>query len=136
MGRAAATLVGVLILALLAGGLTEVTLAIGHRGGISDDRAVRPRTSASPHATGSPKMSPTPTPTLTPTATPTATPAGPVAVTNGFVHMRAGKSTSTAILADLQAGTTVQLLPDSDSQWQQVQYNGLTGYIFKSYLRY
>jgi uncharacterized protein YgiM (DUF1202 family) len=50
--------------------------------------------------------------------------------------MRAGKSTSTAILMDLNGGTAVQLLSDSDAQWQQVQYNGLTGYIFKTYLAY
>jgi uncharacterized protein YgiM (DUF1202 family) len=138
--RIAATLSGVLILALLAGGLTEATLAVGHRNGISDDNLLRPRArqTKSPAPTTAPSAAPsqTPSPSPTPSPTPTATPAGPTATTNGFVHMRAGKSTSTAILTDLQAGTTVQLLSDSDAQWQQVQYNGFTGYIFKSYLHY
>jgi uncharacterized protein YgiM (DUF1202 family) len=65
-----------------------------------------------------------------------ATPAVRTAVTNSFVHLRAGKSIYTAILTDLNAGTRVQVLPDSDAQWQQVRYNGLTGYIFKLYLTY
>jgi uncharacterized protein YgiM (DUF1202 family) len=50
--------------------------------------------------------------------------------------MRAGKSTSFAILLDLNGGSTVELLSDSDAQWQQVRYNGQTGYIFKTYLVY
>jgi hypothetical protein len=50
--------------------------------------------------------------------------------------LRAGMSTSTAILTDLNGGTVVQLLSDSDAQWQQVRYNGQTGYIFKTYLIY
>jgi uncharacterized protein YgiM (DUF1202 family) len=73
---------------------------------------------------------------VTPAPQATSTPVGKVAVTNSFVHLRAGKSIYTNILTDLNAGTTVQLLPDSDAQWQQVQYNGLTGYIFKIYLTY
>jgi hypothetical protein len=50
--------------------------------------------------------------------------------------MRAGKSIYTNILTDFNAGVTVEVLPDSDAQWQQVRYNGLTGYIFKLYLTY
>jgi uncharacterized protein YgiM (DUF1202 family) len=128
---------GVLVLALLAVGLTEATLAVGHRGGIADDALLRPHTGV---------MTPTPTPSATATSSPTATPvvapsamptpAVRVATTNSFVHMRAGKSIYTNILTDLNAGTQVQLLPDADAQWQQVQYNGLTGYIFKTYLTY
>lgn len=138
MGRVAVILGGILVLALFAGGLTEATLAIGHRGAITDDSLLRPKASGAPKASPSPSASATPSATPTPTATPTpvATPVLPTATTNAFVHMRAGKSTSTAILADLNGGTVVQLLPDRDADWQQVQYNGLTGYIFRTYLAY
>jgi len=30
----------------------------------------------------------------------------------------------------------LQELPDSDSQWQQVMYNGTKGYVYKTYLVY
>jgi hypothetical protein len=138
MSRTAAILSGILVLALMAGGFTEATLAIGRRGGIADDTLLRPGTahspSPTPSASTSPKASVTPTPTAT--ATPSPTPAGPVATTNSFVHLRAGKSTSTAVLTDLDGGTAVRLLPDSDAQWQQVEFNGVTGYVFKTYLVY
>jgi len=141
MERVVATFGGVLVLALLAGGLTEATMALGHRGSLANDTALRPLTHTtakpSPTVSATPKPSATPAPTATPTPAPTATPvAAAVATTNSFVHMRAGKSTSTAILTDLNGGTQVQLLPDSDAQWQQVRYNNLTGYIFKTYLTY
>ncbi len=136
------TVCGVLVLALVAIGLTEATLALGRTNRTADDVLLRPLgLSSSP----TPSPSPTPTPTATPVATPVATPtpaptptpvAGPRATTNAFVHMRAGKSTSSAILIDLNGGTVVALLPDADSQWQQVRYNGLVGYIFKAYLAY
>jgi len=137
MGRVAATFGGVLVLAVVAGGLTEGTLALGRRGSLSNDAALRP--SPSPQAAvASPSPTPTPSPSPTPTATPTPTPTPAIATatTNSFVHLRAAKSTASAILADLNGGTVVQLLPDRDSQWQQVRYNGLTGYIFRSYLAY
>jgi uncharacterized protein YgiM (DUF1202 family) len=136
VGRVAATLGGVLVLAVCAGVLTEASLALGHRGGIVDDTLFRPAAHTSPSATPKPTPTPSKTPTLTPTVTPTPTPAGPVAVTNGFVHLRSAATTSSAILTDLQAGTTVHLLSYSDASWQQVSVNGFTGYIFKSYLRY
>jgi uncharacterized protein YgiM (DUF1202 family) len=139
VGRALVILSGVLLLALLAGGLTEATLAVGHLGGIADDTASRPAAKPKAVVSAGPTPSATAMPTVTPAPTPdpqAATPAGKVAVTNSFVHLRAGKSIYTNILTDLNAGTTVQLLPDSDAQWQQVQYNGLTGYIFKIYLTY
>jgi uncharacterized protein YgiM (DUF1202 family) len=86
----------------------------------------------------------TPAPVMTPPAAapaPVATPA-PAApavkttTTVSFVHMRQGKSTSTPILFDLDAGTTVILRDDSDSIWQGVTYQGKNGYIYKSYLQY
>lgn len=140
MGRVLVMLSGVLVLALLAGGLTEASLALGHHGRITNDLQVRPSQSLQPTATPTPIATPTPvltpSPALTATPTPVATPVTKRAVTNSFVHMRAGKSIYTNILVDLNANTPVVLLPDSDAQWQQVQYNGLTGYIFKTYLTY
>jgi uncharacterized protein YgiM (DUF1202 family) len=115
-------------------------MALGHNGSLTNDVLLRPSPSATAKPTPKPTVSVTPTVTPTPLVTPqpkaTPTPAAATATTNSFVHLRAGKSTSTAILTDLNGGTVVTLLPDSDSQWQQVQYNGLTGYIFKTYLTY
>jgi hypothetical protein len=139
MSRLLAILGGVLVLALVAGGLTEATLAFGHSGGIGDDVTLRPATKM-PGAKSTPSPKPTasvaatPVPTLAPTLAPT--PAGKTATTNSFVHLRASNSTSSAILANLDGGTVVQLLPYSDSLWQEVQYNGTTGYVYKSYLTY
>ena len=70
-------------------------------------------------------------------ATPTpAAPAIPTATTNSFVHLRAAKSVSSAILTDLNAGTTVQLGSDADATWQGVTYQGKSGYIYRAYLQY
>jgi uncharacterized protein YgiM (DUF1202 family) len=119
--------------------MTEATLAIGHRGSINDDTKERPVSTAK--ATVTPKATPKPSAAATPVSTPTPTPAatptpGPTVTTNAFVHMRADKSTSSAIIANLDGGTVLQELPDSDSQWQQVQYNGTKGYVYKTYLIY
>ena len=142
MSRIVAIAGGVLVLTLLAAGLTEATLAVGDRGRTSDDStpqvAPRPTVSAKPSAT--PVASTTPassaTPKATPVPTPAPTPSGPVATTNAFVHMRAAASTSSAILYNLNGGTVVELLTWSDSLWQEVQYNGTTGYIYRTYLAY
>lgn len=125
------------MLAVVAAGLAEATLAFGQVGRISDDAGVRHAVvTLTPKLTATPV--PTPAPTVTPTVAPTPVPTAvaPHAVTNSFVHLRQSNSTSSAILMDLNGGTIVTLLPYSDSQWQQVQYNGLTGYIFRSYLMY
>ena len=125
---------GVLILALMAAGLTEATLALGPHGRLTNSTALRPATpTPTPTATPTPTVVPTPTPTPVPTATPV-----PVrtATTNGFVHMRASNTTSSAILIDLNAGTRVELLAYSDNLWQQVRYSGYVGYIWKGYLAY
>jgi uncharacterized protein YgiM (DUF1202 family) len=137
MGRAVATLSGVLILALMAAGLTEATLALGHRGNITDDTAERPQ--ASPASV----MTPDATPKSTPFASPVAE-ASPSAMspptpslegtTNAFVHMRASESTSSAILFNLNSGTEVQILAGGNAQWQEVEYDGTSGYVFKTYL--
>ncbi len=135
MKRALFMALGIIALTLIAAGLTEATLAMGHRGDLTKDPVVH--TTVSPTPTATPSVTPpTVAPTPTPSATPTPTPVVPTATTNGFVHLRAGASTATAIVTDLNGGTTVTLGAYSDSQWQEVYYNGLHGYIFKSYLAY
>jgi uncharacterized protein YgiM (DUF1202 family) len=141
MQRVVATIGGVLVLALIAGGLAEATIASGHRGSLANDILLRPAASSKKVAAPIPTpptvgLVVTPKPTPSQAATTTPTPAVPTATTSSFVHMRAGESTSTAVIVDLNGGTTVQLLPDSNSQWQQVEYSGQTGYIFKTYLIY
>ena len=120
---------GVLILALLAAGFTEATLALGPHSSLTNDTALRP-------ASSTPTPTFMPSPTLAPTAVPTATPAPtstvPTATTTAFIHVRSGKSTTAPIVTDLNAGTVVELLSDSDTQWQQIRYGSITGYVFKS----
>jgi uncharacterized protein YgiM (DUF1202 family) len=123
---------GVLILALLAAGLTEATVALGPHGRIANDAALRPAT-PTPTPTPAPTAVPTPEPTPEPTATPVP---ARTATTNGFVHMRASNTTASAIIIDLNAGSKVELLAYSDNLWQQVRYSGYTGYIWKAYLAY
>lgn len=74
--------------------------------------------------------------TPAPAAVPVPEPVAPTATTKSFVRFRAGRSTSSAVLAELQAGTVVTLGSYSDVKWQQATYNGQTGYIAKVYLQY
>jgi hypothetical protein len=135
MGRAIATLTAVLILALLAGGLTEATLAYGH--GVGQDNFARPSSTTKPATSSTPKPTPVPaTPTPTPAATPVPTPSAATATTNSFVHMREGMSTSTAIILNLNADSVVTLLSGGDSTWQEVEYDGYQGYVYTTYLSY
>ena len=127
---------GALLLAVVAAGLAEATFAFGHFGRISDDVTIKPRATVSPTPSISPTPTLTPASTAAPTVTPVPTAVVPRAVTNAFVHLRQSNSTSSAILTDLNGGVTVELMTYSDAQWQQVRYNGLVGYIFKSYLTY
>ncbi len=136
MRRTGFILFGMLVLSLAAFGLAEVTLGLGHRGGLTDDTSVRP--SVSPKATPTPSLVSTPTPTASPVpvVTPAPTPAAATATTISFVHMRAGASTSTPIVIDLNGGSVLTLGSYADSQWQQVYYGGRSGYVFKAYLSY
>lgn len=128
--------VGILSLALTATGLTEATMVLNHRHDLTNDQSVRPSASPTPSATPTPTATPAPTAVPTPTATPAVAPAAGTATTVSFVRLRAGASTTTAVLAELDGGVTLTLGSYRDSQWQQVIYNGQTGYIFLSYLRY
>lgn len=142
MGRAVATLCGILVLALVAGCLTEASFAYGH--GIGNDPvssvATVPAKSASPtpSPTKAPASTPIATPTFSPTPTPTpsATPSTPTAATNSFVHLRSQMSTASTILANLNADTTVILLSGGDSSWQEVSVDGYDGYVYRTYLNY
>lgn len=141
MSRFIASMVGGLILAILAAGLAEATLAIGQRGSLSNDTTLRPVSGAA-HGSPKPVASPTPPPKAKPSATPilaptpSATPAGPTATTSSFVHLRAQPTTSSEILANLNGGIVVQLLNGGNSTWQEVKWNGITGFVYVSYLTY
>jgi uncharacterized protein YgiM (DUF1202 family) len=136
MSRGMATLSGVLVLALLAAGLSEATLAVGHRGSISDDTLDRP---AASHSVSTPTPSPTSFQVQPPVASDSPSPSEPASsgsytTTNAFVHMRASESTSSAILFNLNGNTQVELLSGGNTQWQEVEYNGAVGYVYKTYL--
>jgi uncharacterized protein YgiM (DUF1202 family) len=139
MARLIATLTGVLVLALLAGALSEASLAIGHQGAITNDILLRPaatrKSVPSPSVSVKPVVTSSPHPAVitTPSAAPLAS-SVPVGTTNAFVHMRATASTSSAILYNLNGGVEVTLLSGGNSTWQEVEYNGATGYIYKTYL--
>ena len=91
------------------------------------DRAAKasPSPSASPAVLGD---------QATPTPTPSATPVASTTTTKAFVYLHSSPSQSSSILAQLQAGTTVTLVASANDKYEQVVYNGTTGYIAKSYL--
>ncbi|TAK88992.1 SH3 domain-containing protein [Patescibacteria group bacterium] len=66
---------------------------------------------------------------------PAVAPAAKTAITVSYVNVRAGKSTTTAIVTNLEAGTVVQLRDDANSTWQGITYQGKNGYIYKDYLQ-
>ncbi len=49
------------------------------------------------------------------------------------VRVRAGASTSSSILATVNTGTKMEITGKT-GEWYQVNYNGQTGYVYKSYL--
>lgn len=51
------------------------------------------------------------------------------------VHLRSSKSTSSASLGVIAAGTAVTVTDKSDNSWYQVSVNGKTGYMFREYVR-
>ena len=68
--------------------------------------------------------------------TPVPSPAIRRATVTSPVNLRAGKSTASAILADVKGGDAVTLGPDHDDLWQEVEYKGTKGYIARTYLAY
>ena len=128
--------VGVLAITLVAGGLTEATLARGDRAGLSDGSVAVASPKVTPKPSTTPQASAAPSPTPAPAVTPVLPSGAPTATTNSFVHLRAAASINSAIVTDLNGGTVVTLGDYEDSQWQQVSVNGLNGYIYRSYLAY
>ena len=62
--------------------------------------------------------------------------ASKTAITTSLVHLRSGESVNSSIIAEINGGTTVQLGSDADADWQQVSYQGKTGFIYRAYLQY
>lgn len=133
MQRVALSIIGGLLLVVAAVGLTEVTLAVGHRSATTDESVV---SKATPTPSAIPTPTPTPSPSATPVATPTPVPAAPTAITTEQVRLRAAATVASAQLAWIDGGTVVTLGAYSDASWQQVTVNGLQGYINRAYLRY
>lgn len=123
---------GILVLALVASGLTEAALVIGRPLSVS----VEPKVPATPKPVtpASPTVAPTPAPAPV-TPAPAAVPL-PTATVNGFVHMRADRSTAAVIITDLYAGNTVQYTQVDAGLWQAVIYQGQNGFVYKTYLNY
>jgi len=131
---------------ILAAGATLSTVVDGRAlasvvGGGSQTASVNvtPTPSNTPEPTAinsaTPVVSPSPSPSVAASPSPSPSTA-PQATTNGVVHLRVGPSVNTGIMTDVPSGTVVKLGAYSDSSWQQVVFNGLNGYIFKSYLNY
>jgi cell wall-associated NlpC family hydrolase len=55
--------------------------------------------------------------------------------TTATVHLRKEPNANSASLMKVFRGSSVEIL-GQDSQWTHVQYNGITGYIFSSYLSF
>ena len=121
---------GIIFLTAFGVGAAELSQASAHQSDVP--APVKHVKAASPSPSPAPSSSITPAPTPSPSPVQTL----PTATTNGFVHMRAGTSTSSAIVANLQGGTVVQLPAPAIGLWQPVIYQGLTGYVYTPYLNY
>lgn len=51
-----------------------------------------------------------------------------------YLNMRKGKATTYAVVAKIPQGATVTVLNDSDMEWWQISYNGVTGWAMAKYL--
>lgn len=56
-------------------------------------------------------------------------------ITGSSVRMRAGASTSTSILTQLDKNTVVSVLDKANSDWYKISYDGKTGYVSADYLQ-
>lgn len=80
-------------------------------------------------------------PAPTPTPAPTVPPASSLSVTatvnteSGSLNLRAAASRSAAVLDRIPQHASVEVLDRGDS-WSRVRYNGTTGYVMTSYLRF
>lgn len=121
----AARMPGITIIIVAAAGLTY-----------GASLAVKELTKPKPVITKTVVVKEAPRPVVAEPAAPAPAPVVRTATTKSFVRFRAGRSTSSAVLAELQGGTVVTLGDYADSKWQQATYNGQTGYIAKVYLQY
>lgn len=135
MNRWSSLLLTAVFCLIVAGGATSIAMAYA-----GSKRTAEVHQTQVPLPTPSSRTSLTPTPSATPSVipapTPVSTPVQHTAVTNGFVHMRADKSTSATIVVDLQGGSTVVLGSGETSLWQEATFGSYHGYIWKSYLNY
>jgi hypothetical protein len=140
------------IAAILAGGVLITGGAIGlcyealGHGGIRVAVAEQPsRPSETPSATVKASPSASPAASVAPSISPTLTPTpnlnpSPVAsrsaTTSAVVRLRKTPSTSADIITEVPSGVAVVLGAYSDAVWQQVTYEGVSGYISRTYLTY
>ena len=127
MLRLLSTILGIVMLALIATALTETSLAVGKTQTTSPEPATKAVTTTAKPATPTASTTTTPSP---------AAPASPTATVNGYVHMRTSPTTSASIVFDLNAGDVVSYGQVDDGLWQTVTYQGIHGYIYKTYLDY
>lgn len=129
---------GILVLAAMASGLTEAALVIGRPQAI----LVEPTPPVAPKPVTPAPVTPVPVvpaPAVVAAPTPPPPPVAatqPTATINGYVHMRADRSTASAIIADLYAGYSVNYPQVDAGLWQFVTYRGQNGYVYKTYLNY
>lgn len=95
----------------------------------------------SPEQTAAPVPTPTPTPEVTPV--PTATPAptqapastGASGYINGtYVRLRSGPGTNHNILGTFHTGKALTVTGDAGNGWYQCVIDGITGYVYASYV--
>ena len=55
-------------------------------------------------------------------------------VTDNSVRFRKGPSTNAEIIENLNEGTVVSVLDESNGSWTKVNYRGEIGYVFSKYL--
>ncbi len=74
---------------------------------------------------------------ITPPSTPTVEPIGTAIVTtqSGKLNLRANKSTSASILTRIPKGTKIDIY-EQDENWSKTQYNGKSGYVMNSFLKF
>jgi uncharacterized protein YgiM (DUF1202 family) len=115
------------MLALIATGLTEASLALGKTQTTSPEPA---------HKVTTPAVKTTTVKPVAPiSAAPTA-PVLPTATVNGFVHMRSSPTTSASIIIDLNAGDVVSYSKVDPGPWQSIIYQGTYGYVYNTYLNF
>jgi hypothetical protein len=144
MGRLLASTFAILVIAVLSGVAAESSLVLAGRQSTSHE--VVPRATTVNHQVVIPipvVSAPVsiPPPVTTPIVVPAPTQSAPVtsgykASINGFVHMRADRSATSAIITNLYAGYIVHYSAIDSGKWQAITYNGQPGFVYKDYISY